>query len=360
MKKKWQEQPWKKPKTHENIAKNWMWVQVIIDLKNITNDPAVDKVLTALCSSAIKLNKEISLSDSGGGHRVLVGLNSDGDSQKQLDVIADDIFYKSLEAAGVGFYASEEREAIEMLNKAGNLGVAIDPLDGSSNIDCNVSIGTIFSIKEIKDKNRPEDDFFVLGSYLASGYFIYGPQTLLVFTVGNGIFKFLLDGELNQFISVKSNLKIPEQTKEYAINSSNTRYWPTPVRSYIEELIDGSTGPRKKNYNTRWVASLVAETHRILERGGVFLYPGDDREGYSEGRLRKIYECGPIAFLVEQALGLATDGIDPILGSTAKSLHQRTPFVFGSKEEVETIKKFYEDPKSAHEPLFRTRGLFNR
>ncbi|GIR95527.1 MAG: hypothetical protein CM15mP98_04970 [Paracoccaceae bacterium] len=247
-----------------------------------------------------------------------------------------------------------------MLNKAGNLGVAIDPLDGSSNIDCNVSIGTIFSIKEIKDKNRPEDDFFVLGSYLASGYFIYGPQTLLVFTVGNGIFKFLLDGELNQFISVKSNLKIPEQTKEYAINSSNTRYWPTPVRSYIEELIDGSTGPRKKNYNTRWVASLVAETHRILERGGVFLYPGDDREGYSEGRLRKIYECGPIAFLVEQALGLATDGIDPILGSTAKSLHQRTPFVFGSKEEVETIKKFYEDPKSAHEPLFRTRGLFNR
>ena len=128
----------------------------------------------------------------------------------------------------------------------------------------------------------------------------------------------------------------------------------------IEELIDGSTGPRKKNYNTRWVASLVAETHRILERGGVFLYPGDDREGGSEGQLRKIYECGPIAFLVEQALGLATDGIDPILGSTAKSLHQRTPFVFGSKEEVETIKKFYEDPKSTHEPLFRTRGLFNR
>ena len=162
------------------------------------------------------------------------------------------------------------------------------------------------------------------------------------------------------FISINSNSKIPSQSQEYAINSSNSRYWPAPVRSYIDELLDGSAGPRKKNYNMRWVASLVAETHRILERGGVFLYPADDREGYSEGRLRKIYECGPIAFLIEQAQGLATDGIEPIISSTAGSLHQRTPFVFGSKEEVETIKKFYEDPKSSHSPLFRTRGLFNR
>ena len=333
---------------------------MIIDLKDFVNDPRVEKILTALCSGAIRLNKEISLSDTGGGHRLSVGLNSDGDSQKQLDVIADDIFCSSLEAAGVGFYVSEEREAIEMLNNNDDLGVAIDPLDGSSNIDCNVSIGTIFSIKKVKNKSRPQDDFFLLGNYLASGYFIYGPQTLLVFTVGNGIVKFLLDVKDNQFVSVKSDLKIPEQTQEYAINSSNSRYWPTPVRSYIEELIDGAIGPRKKNYNTRWVASLVAETHRILERGGVFLYPGDDREGYAEGRLRKIYECGPIAYLIEQAFGLATNGIEPIVGLTAENLHQRTPFVFGSKEEVETIKKFYEDPKSAHAPLFRTRGLFNR
>ena len=332
----------------------------LIDLKNIVSDPRVAKVLTTLCTGAIRLDKEISLSDSGRTHRLSVGLNSDGDSQKQLDVIADDIFCKSLEASGVGFYASEEREAIEMLNKNDNLGVAIDPLDGSSNIDCNVTIGTIFSVKEVENKDRPQDDFFLLGNYLASGYFIYGPQTLLVFTVGSGIVKFLLDVKADRFVSVKSDLKIPEQTQEYAINSSNSRYWPTPVRSYIEELIDGATGPRKKNYNTRWVASLVAETHRVLERGGVFLYPGDDREGYSEGRLRKIYECGPIAFLIEQAQGLATNGIEPILGLTADSLHQRTPFVFGSKEEVETIKNFYEDPKSAHTPLFRTRGLFNR
>ena len=332
----------------------------MIDIKEIVKDPRVEEVLTSLCSSAIGLSKEISLSDSAENHRLLMGLNSDGDGQKQLDLIADDIFCRSLKEAGVGFYASEEREAIETLNKGGDLGVAIDPLDGSSNIDCNVSIGTIFSIKEIKNKNHPKEDFYILGDYLASGYFIYGPQTLLVFTVGDGIVKFSLDREDNKFIAVTSNLKIPEQTQEYAINSSNSRYWPSPVRSYVEELLDGSAGPRKKNYNMRWVASLVAETHRILERGGVFLYPGDDREGYSEGRLRKIYECGPIAFLVEQAFGLATDGIEPIVGSTAGSLHERTPFVFGCKEEVETIKNFYEDPKSANSPLFRTRGLFNR
>ena len=161
-----------------------------------------------------------------------------------------------------------------------------------------------------------------MGNYLATGYFIYGPQTLLVFTVGNGIVKFLLNVEANQFVSVKSDLKIPEQTQEYAINSSNSRYWPTPVRSY--RRVNRRGIGHEKNYNTRWVASLVAETHRILERGGVFLYPGDDREGYSEGRLRKIYECGPIAFLIEQALGLATNGIEPIVGLTADNLHQRT------------------------------------
>ena len=332
----------------------------MIDLHNIVKDQRVAKMFESLCYSAISLSKEISLSDSGGNHRLQVGVNCDGDGQKQLDVIADDIFYKSLAGAGLGFYASEERETIETLNKDGDLGIAIDPLDGSSNIDCNGSIGTIFSIKEVKNKNQPENDFFILGNYLASGYFIYGPQTLLVFTVGEGIVKFLFNIDENKFVSVNSNLKIPEPTQEYAINSSNARYWPTPVRSYIDELLDGSLGPRKKNFNTRWVASLVAETHRILERGGVFLYPGDDREGYSEGRLRKIYECGPIAFLIQQGHGLATDGIEPIIGSAAGSLHQRTSFVFGSKEEVETIKKFYEDPKSAHSPLFRTRGLFNR
>ena len=173
----------------------------MINLEEIVKDPRVEKVLTSLCSSAIDLSKEISLGESGENHKLLVGLNSDGDGQKQLDIIADDIFYKSLKSAGVGFYASEERETIETLNKGGDLGVAIDPLDGSSNIDCNVSIGTIFSVKEVKNKNHPEEDFFILGDYLASGYFIYGPQTLLVFTIGDGILKFSLNVENNNFIS---------------------------------------------------------------------------------------------------------------------------------------------------------------
>ena len=174
----------------------------MIDVKEIVKDPRVEKVLTSLCSSAIDLSKEISLGVSDGNHKLLVGLNSDGDGQKQLDIIADDIFNKSLKSAGVGFYASEERETIETLNEGGDLGVAIDPLDGSSNIDCNVSIGTIFSVKEVKNKNHPEEDFFILGDYLASGYFIYGPQTVLVFTVGDGILKFSLNAETNQFVSI--------------------------------------------------------------------------------------------------------------------------------------------------------------
>ena len=183
----------------------------MIDLKKIVKDPRVEKVITYLCSSAIRLSKEISLANSGGNHRLLVGLNSDGDGQKKLDIIADDIFCKSLKTAGVGFYASEERYTVETLNKEGDLGVAIDPLDGSSNIDCNVSIGTIFSIKEVKNKNHPEEDFFILADYLASGYFIYGPQTLLVFTVGDGIVKFSLNVENNKFISLDSHSKIPKQ-----------------------------------------------------------------------------------------------------------------------------------------------------
>ena len=312
----------------------------MIDLKNIVKDPRLEKTLISLCSSAIQLSKEISLSDSEGNHRLLVGTNSDGDGQKQLDVIADEIFFTSLKDAGVGFYASEERETIETLNEDGDLGVAIDPLDGSSNIDCNVSIGTIFSIKEVRNKNHPQEDFFILGGYLASGYFIYGPQTILVFTVGSGILKFLLNVEDNKFNVVSSNMKIPEQTQEYAINSSNSRYWPAPVRSYVDELLDGYAGPRKKNYNTRWVASLVADTHRILERGGVFLYPGDDREGYSEGRLRKIYECGPISFWLNKLLGLQRMGLNPSLAPMLAVYIRERPLYLAAKKKLKPLKDF--------------------
>ena len=332
----------------------------VIDIKslNVRND--VTETIVALCKSAISLVDEISLSGLGADHRSLAGKNTDGDNQKKLDVIADDLFRNMLKEAGIGFYASEELEHIETLNEDGKIGVAIDPLDGSSNIDCNVSIGTIFSVKDINEKDSPEKDFFNLGNYLAAGYFIYGPQTLFVFSCGQGVLKYILNPKNRRFEIIPGKIEIPRSTNEYAINGSNYRHWPMPVRNYIDECLDGASGPKNKNFNTRWVASLVAETHRILERGGVFLYPGDDREGYSEGRLRMVYECGPIAFLIEQAKGGATNGTQGILELNSKHLHQRTPFVFGSMEEVESIKKAFDDPKAASSPLFKTRGLFNR
>ena len=332
----------------------------IIDIKHLNLRPDLEETISVLCSSAALLSEEISLSGLGTDHKSTAGQNTDGDNQKKLDVIADNLFRTNLEKSVTGFYASEEQEHIQRFSNEGKIGVAIDPLDGSSNIDCNVSIGTIFSIKDILDKNSPEFDFFHLGNYLAAGYFIYGPQTLLVFTCGKGVLKYIYDSSNRVFELIPGKVEIPYSTNEYAINGSNYRHWPMAVRNYIDECLEGVTGQRKKNFNTRWVASLVAETHRILERGGIFLYPGDDREGYSEGRLRMVYECGPIAFLIEQAKGLATNGTEDILRTNSSHLHQRTPFVFGSVEEVENIKKSYSDARTVRSPLFRTRGLFNK
>lgn len=332
----------------------------IIDIKHLNLRSDLAETIEVLCTCAAWLSEEISLSGLGRDHKSTSGQNTDGDKQKKLDVIADNLFRSNLEKSVVGFYASEEQEHIQKFTNDGKIGVAIDPLDGSSNIDCNVSIGTIFSIKDIQDKNSPEIDFFHLGNYLGTGYFIYGPQTLLVFSCGDGVLKYIYNSKDKVFEIIPGKVEIPHSTNEYAINSSNYRHWPMPVRNYIDECLEGVTGQRKKNFNTRWVASLVAETHRILERGGIFLYPGDDREGYSEGRLRMVYECGPIAFLIEQAKGIATNGTEDILGTNSNHLHQRTSFIFGSWEEVESIKKSYNDPRIVTSPLFKTRGLFNK
>ncbi len=332
----------------------------IIDIQDLKLRPDLEETISVLCSSAASLSEEISLSGLGADHKSTAGQNTDGDSQKKLDLIADNLFRTNLEKSVVGFYASEEQEHIQHFANNGKIGVAIDPLDGSSNIDCNVSIGTIFSVKDIKNETSPDLDFFHLGNYLCSGYFIYGPQTLFVFSCGQGVLKYLYNSNERVFEAIPGKVEIPYSTNEYAINGSNYRHWPIPVRHYIDECLEGVTGQRKKNFNTRWVASLVAETHRILERGGIFLYPGDDREGYSEGRLRMVYECGPIAFLIEQAKGRATNGTENILGINSSHLHQRTSFIFGSIEEVEGIKKFYNDPKVESSPLFKDRGLFNK
>lgn len=283
--------------------------------------------------------------------------NADGDAQKALDVISDDIMRRALTGSTIRFYASEEQQGVIEINPNGRLALVTDPLDGSSNIDANVSIGTIFGVYPAaataeESVLRPARDL------LASGYAIYGPQCCLVLRIGTGATqKFVLDPDTRQFRLIGPIGPIPQDSSEYAINASNYRHWPDPIRAYIDDRVAGAEGPAGKNFNMRWVASLVAETHRILTRGGVFLYPGDRRPSYGQGRLRLLYECGPIAHLVEGAGGLATDGVTPILDKLPTTLHGRTPFVFGSANKVMRVAT-YHGLESSDAPLFGTRGLF--
>ncbi|MBS0124022.1 class 1 fructose-bisphosphatase [Aestuariicoccus sp. KMU-90] len=314
-------------------------------------------IVEALCSVAADLSARISLGPLGADLGAAVGANTDGDQQKALDVIADDAFRTALRGTGLRWYASEERETVELIDATGHLALAIDPLDGSSNIDANVSIGTIFCIRDALDDGNAT--FLRDGrSILASGYFIYGPQTALVVTFGAGVRQFVMDRATGTFRETPSAPSIPAQASEFAINASNYRHWAQPIRAYIDDCLAGIEGPRGKNFNMRWVASLVAETHRIMSRGGIFLYPGDERPGYERGRLRMVYECHPIAYLVEQAGGAATDGERPILDIAPDSLHARTPFVFGTADKVARVATYHDLPAQEVSALFGNRGLF--
>jgi len=313
--------------------------------------------LSALCEVAARLSDRIALGALGDDLAASAGTNSDGDAQKALDVIADDAFRAAMRQAGVRWYASEEREEVEELDPAGALAIAIDPLDGSSNIDVNVSIGTIFGIQPALADGT--DTFLRSGdALLASGYFIYGPQTALVVTFGDGVRQFVLNRQQGGFRETEAGPSVKAQASEFAINASNYRHWSKPVRAYIDDCLAGIEGPRGKNFNMRWVASLVAETHRIMTRGGIFIYPGDDRPGYHHGRLRHVYECAPIAFLVEQAGGKATDGLDRMLDKVPAGLHARTPFVFGTAEKVDRFTTYHDLPDQEVSALFGNRGLF--
>lgn len=314
-------------------------------------------IVSALTKVAARLSDTISRGSLGGCLGAEVGDNSDGDRQKALDVLADDVFADALKGTGVRWYASEERETVVEIDTDGPYALAIDPLDGSSNIDVNVSIGTIFGIQPALEDGTAT--FLRVGQHLlCSGYFIYGPQTALVITFGSGTRQFILDRTTQEFIEVDDLPVIPGQSDEYAINASNYRHWPAPIKAYIDDCLAGREGPRGKDFNMRWVASLVAETHRILTRGGIFLYPGDARDGYAQGRLRLVYECAPIAFLIEQANGKATTGTDPILDRSADTLHARTPFIFGSSEKVDRLIGYHDLPPSEISALFGNRGLF--
>ncbi|MFC2967459.1 class 1 fructose-bisphosphatase [Acidimangrovimonas pyrenivorans] len=319
--------------------------------------PALEDTVARLARVGAQLARMIARGglehDLGGA----VGTNTGGDAQKALDVIADEAFMEALKDSPVRDYASEEQDSVVTLNGEGSLALAIDPLDGSSNIDVNVSIGTIFSIYPVGDTAeasflRPTTD------QLAAGYIIYGPQCCMMVTFGKGTLKYVLDPEDGLFHLVNDKVQVPLKSSEYAINASNYRHWPRPIRAYIDDCVAGAEGPHARNFNMRWIASLVAETHRILTRGGIFLYPGDDRKGYERGRLRMLYECAPIAMLVTQAGGQATDGADAILGQSVPDLHARTPFVFGSAEKVARVAAYHDLPDHETSALFGNRGLF--
>jgi len=328
-----------------------------IGLADLATQPELAEVIRTLARVARDLSRRIARGPLER-HGATVGENSDGDSQKALDLIADRAVFAALQGAPVRWYASEERDEVVPLTPGAPLALAIDPLDGSSNIDVNMSIGTIFSILPAQDD--PLASFLRPGrEQLAAGYVIYGPQTALVLTLGRGTALWVLDPETGRF-EPAGPLAIPQRSNEFAINVSNYRHWAPPVRAYIDDCLAGETGPRDKNFNMRWVASLVAETHRIITRGGIFLYPADARRGYDHGRLRHVYECAPIALLVEQAGGAATDGCDPILDLVPQALHERTPLVFGTPVKVHRVAAYHDLPHEEVAALFGQRGLFRQ
>ena len=312
-----------------------------------------------------------------GNHAAEEGgsVNVQGETQKKLDVLSNEVFIRRTEWAGnLAGMASEEMDLpyqIPGQYPRGKYMLVFDPLDGSSNIDVNVSVGSIFSVLRApqdldempRDQQRDvtEADFFQSGAkQVAAGYALYGPTTMLVLTVGDGVNGFTLDPTLGEFMLTHPHIQIPVDTHEFAINASNARFWEAPVKRYVDECLAGKPGPRAKDFNMRWIASMVAEAHRILMRGGVFLYPRDTKDATKPGRLRLLYEANPIGMIMEQAGGRASTGEVPMLGVQPTSLHQRIGLVFGSKNEVERIERYHADPVK-HEldnPLFAERSLF--
>jgi fructose-1,6-bisphosphatase I len=328
---------------------------------------AVVATVRRLTEAATKVRHAINQGVLGAAFAGARGANPDGDVQKDLDVYADDIFLDAMRHAPVAYYASEELEQPVLLAANAPLAIAIDPLDGSSNIDTNVSIGTIFSLLPVADvatgapDANPAASFLQAGTaQIGAGFFIYGPQLALVLSLGSGTHVFVLSTRLGTFVQAYESRMVAPRTQEFAINAANYRHWDEAVRLYVDDCLEGADGPRGKDFNMRWIASLVADCYRILMRGGVFLYPGDQRKGYRQGRLRLVYEANPIAYLVEQAAGAATDTVNRILEIQPEGLHQRVPMVFGSAREVARIARYHTAPSAIGErsPLFGNRGLF--
>jgi len=276
--------------------------------------------------------------------------NVQGEVQKKLDVIANEVLIEANEWGGhLAGMASEEMDdmlAVPNRYPQGEYLLLFDPLDGSSNIDINVSIGTIFSVLKHQGGPVTNESFLQPGTaQVCAGYCVYGPQTTLVLTVGKGVVMFTLDREQGSWVMTEDNIRIPEDTKEFAINMSNMRHWASPVKRYIDECLAGKEGPRGKDFNMRWVAAMVADVHRIMTRGGIFMYPWDKREPNKPGKLRLMYEANPMSFLVEQAGGVATNGLQRIMEIEPKQLHERVSVMLGSRNEVDIVTGYHQEVK---------------
>lgn len=322
---------------------------------------AVATTVAVLAGSAGELAELLAQGPLAGDFGAVSGASAGGDAQKLLDLKANEILLRGLRGAPVAVVVSEEEAAPVALRAEAPLAVALDPLDGSDNIDPNAPMGTVFAVLPAEQTEDLESVFRVAGErQVAAGFVLYGPYTTLVLTVGAGVHVFTLDRRERVFRLTREGIQIPPARREYAINGSNARHWPLPVRAFVEECVAGSDGPRGTDYNTRWLGCVVAEAYRILLRGGIYLYPGDRREGYERGRLRLLYEAWPLAMLIEGAGGMATDGFHRILDLTPRSTHQRVPLIFGSSDKVQHVVDLHEAgiPQAGQRPLFAPRGLF--
>ncbi len=321
---------------------------------------AVAATVSALATVSIEIAELVGQGALAGPLGRATGKKGEVDEQKEIDLLANNRIVDVLGGAPVAAVASEEMDAPLLLDEMAPLIVAVDPLDGSSNIDANASIGMIFTVLPALQYNEDPSAFLQPGvNQLAGGFFVYGPQTVLVVTVGAGTQIFTLDRRTSAFLLTQPKVEIPQRTNEYAINDSNARHWDDPIRTYVEDCRRGKDGPRGRDFNMRWTGSPVADIYRILSRGGIYLYPGDKRREFRNGRLRLIYEANPIAWVVEQAGGAASTGRERVLEMKPTSLHQRVPLIAGSRIEVEHAARLHDglQIRGERSPLFSRRGL---
>lgn len=320
---------------------------LIEEQRRLGGSGAFTSLMTDIITACKLVAREVNRGALVGNLGVAGSENVQGEEQKKLDVLANDIFLHMNSLGGnYAAMASEELEDVFAVHGQvdGRYLLLFDPLDGSSNIDINVSVGSIFSILKLPDGANPKDPgaFLQPGTQqVAAGYALYGPSTVLVLTTGNGVHGYTLDPGVGMFFLTHPNMTVPIDTKEFAINASRERYWEAPIKRYVDECVAGKDGPRGKNFNMRWVASMVAEVHRILVRGGVFMYPMDVENAKTGGKLRLMYEANPMAFIIEQAGGMASTGRERIMELKPTGLHQRVPVILGSKNEVNRIVDYH-------------------